>query len=59
MPSNKVYLVTGANAGLGLDASRQLALQKDTKKVYLACRTESKAITAIDGLVKELSRIHS
>jgi NAD(P)-dependent dehydrogenase (short-subunit alcohol dehydrogenase family) len=54
MPSNKVYLVTNSNVGLGLglDASRQLALQKDTKKVYLACRTESKAATAIDGLVK-------
>ena len=46
--SRKVYLVTGANIGLGLDAVRQLALQKDTKTVYLACRTKSKALKAID-----------
>jgi NAD(P)-dependent dehydrogenase (short-subunit alcohol dehydrogenase family) len=48
-----VYLVTGANSGLGLDATRQLAVRDETKKVYLACRTESKALEAIDHLVEE------
>ena len=48
--ADKIYLVTGANAGLGLDATRQLALKADTKKVYLACRTKSKALKAIEDL---------
>jgi NAD(P)-dependent dehydrogenase (short-subunit alcohol dehydrogenase family) len=48
---SKVYLVTGANTGLGLDATRQLALRATTKTVYLACRTESKAREAIADLV--------
>jgi NAD(P)-dependent dehydrogenase (short-subunit alcohol dehydrogenase family) len=50
---NKVYLVTGANVGLGLEAAKQLALKDQTKKVYLACRTESKALAAIEDLVRE------
>jgi NAD(P)-dependent dehydrogenase (short-subunit alcohol dehydrogenase family) len=49
---SKVYLVTGANTGLGLDATRQLALKASTKKVYLACRTESKARQAIAYLLE-------
>lgn len=51
MSATKNYLVTGANSGLGLDASRQLSLLPDTKMVYLACRTESKALKAIDDIV--------
>ena len=50
--NNKVYVVTGANSGLGKDASRQLAVLPDTKVVYLACRSKEKAMAAIDDLVK-------
>lgn len=39
-------LVTGANAGLGKDAARQLALRDDIDKIYLGCRTETKAKAA-------------
>jgi NAD(P)-dependent dehydrogenase (short-subunit alcohol dehydrogenase family) len=55
MTSNRVYLVTGSNVGLGLEATRQLALKQDTKKVYLACRTESKAVAAIGSLAKDFN----
>lgn len=48
---SKIYLVTGANSGLGLDCSRQLALLNDTKLVYLACRSEEKANAAIERLI--------
>lgn len=47
------YLITGANAGLGWDACRQLALREDTSLVYLACRSSDKARKAIDMLIKE------
>jgi len=47
---SKTYLITGSNIGLGYDAARQLALKDETRKVYLACRTESKALKAIDEL---------
>ncbi len=49
----KVFLITGANEGLGFDAVRQLCHLSETKKVYLACRTESKAIGAMNKLVNE------
>ncbi len=51
--STKVHPVSGANVGLGLEATKQLALKDQTKKVYLACRTESKALVAIKELVRE------
>jgi len=51
--NNKVYLITGANIGLGLDAVRQLALKNETRIVYLACRTKSKALDAMDSLIKK------
>ncbi|TFY76492.1 hypothetical protein EWM64_g7520 [Hericium alpestre] len=46
--TGKVILVTGANAGIGLQTSEQLAIHG--AKVYLACRTESKAKAAIAGI---------
>lgn len=36
-------MITGANAGIGKDTARQIALLDTTKKVYLACRNEEKA----------------
>ncbi len=44
--SNNAFLVTGANAGLGKDVARQLALRADVNSVYLACRDEAKAEAA-------------
>ncbi|MGA8362086.1 MAG: hypothetical protein WB793_10720 [Candidatus Dormiibacterota bacterium] len=34
----KTVLITGANAGMGKDVARQLALRPDFKRIYLACR---------------------
>lgn len=42
----KSVLITGANAGLGKDAARQLALQPGIEKIYLGCRSEGKAQAA-------------
>ena len=43
-------LITGANAGLGKECARQLALQDGIEKVYLACRNEDKAKSARQDL---------
>lgn len=45
MPDN-AFLITGANAGLGKDVARQLALRDDVDTIYLACRNEAKAFAA-------------
>lgn len=42
----KTVLITGANAGIGKDAARQLALRSDTARIYLACRNPGKARAA-------------
>ena len=49
--TNKTYLVTGANSGLGLDAARQLALRDDVGTVFMACRSKDKAEAAMQSLV--------
>ena len=43
---NKTVLITGANAGIGKNVAKQLALSNNTEKIYLACRSESKALQA-------------
>lgn len=42
----KKILITGANAGLGKESARQIALLKSTECVYLGCRNIEKAETA-------------
>jgi NAD(P)-dependent dehydrogenase (short-subunit alcohol dehydrogenase family) len=39
-------LITGANAGIGKDVARQLALRPDMARIYLACRNKDRATTA-------------
>ncbi len=43
---NESILITGANVGLGKETARQLALKKETKKVILFCRNQTKAEAA-------------
>ena len=45
-------MITGANAGIGFEATRQLALRHDVKTVFLACRSKDKAEHAINDLIK-------
>ncbi|WP_375488081.1 SDR family NAD(P)-dependent oxidoreductase [uncultured Mycobacterium sp.] len=42
----RTILITGANAGIGKETARQLALRDDTAKVILACRNEVRAHAA-------------
>ena len=53
---NKSILITGANAGVGKEAARQLALKKETEKIYLACRNPKKAATAKADLEKSTNK---
>ena len=39
-------VITGANAGLGKETARQLALKRETKKVILFCRNRARAEAA-------------
>ncbi len=42
----KTVLITGANAGLGKECARQLALLAGTEKIYMGCRNEERAKAA-------------
>ena len=42
----KTALITGANAGIGKEVARQLALRPEIARIYLACRSKDRAIAA-------------
>ena len=42
----KTVLITGANAGIGKEVARQLALRPETARIYLACRNRERATAA-------------
>ncbi|CAB9506750.1 Protochlorophyllide reductase A, chloroplastic [Seminavis robusta] len=56
MPITNV-LVTGANAGLGKECCRQLALLEGIEKVYLGCRNEEKAKAAKSSLEESTGKM--
>jgi len=49
-------IITGANAGLGRECARQLALKSDIEKIYLGCRSKEKALAAKIELEIETGR---
>lgn len=53
---NKRVLITGANAGLGKESARQLAMIDGTEKIYLACRNLTKAQEAKISLEKSTGK---
>jgi len=55
LPGN-TFLITGANAGLGKDVARQLALRADVDSIYLACRDQAKAAAARSDLQRITGR---
>lgn len=57
--SINTVLVTGANSGLGYESVKQLVQIHNVKKVYLACRSETKAQEAIKKLVTETGQPES
>jgi len=53
---NASILITGANSGIGKEAARQLAIKKETKKVILFCRNQSKAEAAKKDLEEKTGK---
>lgn len=49
-------MITGANAGIGKETARQLALKPETERIYLACRNVDKARGAQKELKKATGR---
>ena len=54
----KSVLITGANAGIGKEVARQMALRPGVERVYLACRNEVKARAAKQELEEKTGKIH-
>ena len=44
--AGRTVLITGANAGIGKEVARQLALRDDIGRIYLACRNPGRAQAA-------------
>lgn len=53
---NEIILITGANAGIGRETARQLALKQETKKIILASRNKAKLEIAKKELEQETNR---
>src|SRR5579883_945726 len=53
---NESILITGANAGLGKETARQLALKRETKKVILFCRNQARAEAAKKDLEEKTGK---
>src|SRR6201985_403629 len=52
----KTVMITGANAGIGKEVARQLALRPEFGRIYLACRNAERARTAKAELEAETGR---
>jgi NAD(P)-dependent dehydrogenase (short-subunit alcohol dehydrogenase family) len=50
MNISRVYLITGATSGIGLEAARQVAEHDASAKIYLLCRSPEKASLVIRDL---------
>lgn len=58
---SEVYLITGANSGLGLETVKRLVMMPATRKIYMACRSEEKAQTAMEMIKTpemDMSKLH-
>ena len=55
-PPGKTALITGANAGIGKEVARQLALRPEFARIYLACRNRVRAKAAQAELEAETGR---
>jgi NAD(P)-dependent dehydrogenase (short-subunit alcohol dehydrogenase family) len=54
--SIKSVMITGANAGIGKEIARQIALKKNVDTIYLACRNAQRAMAAKQELEASTGR---